>query len=381
MLLHAILLLFVLPCLKGQAPTLPAGANVLEMLQSLPALPKVHYSWPFCHMEYSCTDEFMATALPWSDPKVMKEYARITRSVSTYASPTGYGNLTDATVDALYEKLAAGVDGVEGASIAVQMEIGKDISPAEMVASLKNATASLRRANSKLGTNATIGAVMVDQEGWGSWDPAFITAKNDAVYNASAEVFGPDVNIQYYGRGLSDVNDDEPSGYWDTGWYTLNEIDDRQLSTSLYLVPERSSMRLQFQRTLQKLQNHSASCEKKKATGNCRWCPDRVVPWISLGAGYHPSENLSASVGYHYQIPWDYPEYYSWLIGRDVNNASARPVSAQYYEWAKEVALYPSPWDQRSPVLPESGGLTAMLLHFIAYCRGAAGIKELPRVL
>ena len=203
-----------------------------------------------------------------------------------------------------------------------------------------NATATLARANAKLGTHATIGAVMVDQEGWGSWDPVVITAKNDAVYNASAQVFGADVNLQYYGRGLSDVTDSIPSGYRDTGWYTLNEIDDRQLSTSLYVVPERSSMRLQFQRTLQKLQNHTSSCEKKKAAGGCRWCPDRVVPWISLGAGYHPSENLTANVGYDYQIPWDYPEYYSWEIGRDVNNASARTVSTKYYDWAKEVALY-----------------------------------------
>ena len=54
-------------------------------------------------------------------------------------------------------------------------------------------------------------------------------------------------------------------------------------------------------------------------------------------------------------------------------------MTTQYYDWAKEVALYPSPWDQRSPVLAGGGGLTTMLLHFIAYCRGAADIKELPR--
>jgi hypothetical protein len=122
---------------------------------------------------------------------------------------------------------------VPGASIAIELEIGKDVLPSEMVASLKNATASLARANAKLGISATIGAVMIDQEGWGTWNAAVITAKNDAVYNATASVFGQDVNIQYYGRGLSDVTDSEPTGFWDTGWYTLDEIDDRQLSTSL----------------------------------------------------------------------------------------------------------------------------------------------------
>ena len=42
------------------------------------------------------------------------------------------------------------------------------------------------------------------------------------------------------------------------------------------------------------------------------------------------------------------------------------------------VALYPSAFDQRSPELAGSVQMTAMLLHFIAYCRGAAGIAELP---
>lgn len=217
----------LLVAVVGAAHALPAepraAATVLEILEALPALQKVHYSWPFCHMEYSCTAQFMATVLPWSDPAVMKEYARITRSVTTYGSPTGYGNSTDAEVSTMYEKLVAGVDGVPGASIAVVLEIGKTVKPANMVEQLKNATASLARANAKLQMNATIGAVMVDQEGWGSWDKAVITAKNDAVYNASALVFGADVNIQYYGRGLSGVNDLSPGGFWDTGWCSSHQ--------------------------------------------------------------------------------------------------------------------------------------------------------------
>ena len=38
------------------------------------------------------------------------------------------------------------------------------------------ATANLQQANARLGSNATIGTVMVDQEGWGTWDPQKITA-------------------------------------------------------------------------------------------------------------------------------------------------------------------------------------------------------------
>ena len=30
-------------------------SKVLKMLQDLPPLPVPHYSWPFCHLENSCT--------------------------------------------------------------------------------------------------------------------------------------------------------------------------------------------------------------------------------------------------------------------------------------------------------------------------------------
>ena len=66
--------------------------------------------------------------------------------------------------------------------------------------------------------------------------------------------------------------------------------------------------------------------------------------------------------------------------GRQVNNATARWPQLGYFKWAKHVALYPSAFDQRSPQLPGGGGLTTMLLHFIAYCRGAAGIAALPNI-
>ena len=67
-----------------------------------------------------------------------------------------------------------------------------------------------------------------------------------------------------------------------------------------YIVPERSTMRIQYQRTLQKMHNESKRCmadnaQRAAAGKSARWCPDRVVPWISLGAGYKPSENLTQS--------------------------------------------------------------------------------------
>ena len=209
--------------------------TALSLLRELPALPVPHYSWSFCHMEYSCTADFMANNLPWSDGAVMTEFARITHSLSTYAGLHIYSNLTTAEIDTVWEKLAAGVSGTD-ATIAVQLEIGaappdhtrrtgarsglgSPVRPTDtMLAQLRNATTALARANAKLGTKAVIGTVMVDQEGWGAATKAEITRNNDKVYNVSSQVFGEDVNIQYYGRGMAAANDGSANGFWEPEW-------------------------------------------------------------------------------------------------------------------------------------------------------------------
>ena len=81
-----------------------SGSTALGLLRALPALPVVHYSWPFCSEPYWCTEEFMSSALPWSNPAVMREYARVTHSVSTFAA----ADLPEATSDIMWEKLVAG---------------------------------------------------------------------------------------------------------------------------------------------------------------------------------------------------------------------------------------------------------------------------------
>ena len=50
-----------------------SGSTALGLLRALPALPIVHYSWPFCSEPYWCTKYFLDSALPWSNPAVMRE--------------------------------------------------------------------------------------------------------------------------------------------------------------------------------------------------------------------------------------------------------------------------------------------------------------------
>ena len=90
----------LLVALSGPGASGAPSVSVLEQLKALPALPVPHYAWPFCHLGNSCTKELMATRLPWSSPEVMKEYARITGSVSTYASPQGDAE----DIEAMWEK-------------------------------------------------------------------------------------------------------------------------------------------------------------------------------------------------------------------------------------------------------------------------------------
>ena len=156
----------------------------------------------------------------------------------------------------------------------------------------------------------------------------------------------------------------------------MDEIDNRQLSVSLYVVPERGTMRSCYERTVAKMQNISAACLAQQPPR--KWCPTEVVPWISLGAGYGaflyamrtlacshlpclpftesrldsdfpvsrtepPDSSAAASKlagsDYGYAIPWEYPLFYSWDLGRQINNATLRWPELHYYEHAKHVAL------------------------------------------
>ena len=53
----------------------------------------------------------------------------------------------------------------------------------------------------------------------------------------------------------------------------MDEIDNRQLSVSLYVVPEKSTMRRNYERTVEKMLNVSARCKQAAALagGGQRW--------------------------------------------------------------------------------------------------------------
>lgn len=152
----------------------------------------------------------------------------------------------------------------------------------------------------------------MDQEGWGTGNLTQITLNNNLVYAACASVLGADVNIQYYGRGAHTLNDGfanshtptQSDGFWTPDWYTLEETDNRQLSVSLYSVVEKMAMRINYATTAAAMLRAAAAC--KNATPQRKSCPDRVVPWIALGAAYVPTLK-AGKLGNTFTIPSAYP--------------------------------------------------------------------------
>ena len=85
-----------------------------------------------------------------------------------------------------------------------------------------------------------------------------------------------------------------------------------------------------------------------------------------------------------WDMTWDYPRIYSWQLGAEINRPYYAARAGTFADWdrAKHVCLFPSPFDDRSKVVPAGNGTTlmstAMLEHFLAYVHGAAFNMSLP---
>jgi hypothetical protein len=98
----------------------------------------------------------------------------------------------------------------------------------------------IEQANARLGTNVTVGAVMLDAERWTStrgknqtWDAA-MTRKHTLMFNATAELL-PGVTLQWYDRG-GYTYDGMGTGYFaPSPYFTLDEPG-AMFSTSLYAL-------------------------------------------------------------------------------------------------------------------------------------------------
>ena len=79
---------------------------------------------------------------------------------------------------------------------------------------------------------------------------------------------------------------------------------------------------------------------------------------------------------------WDYGYEYSWLLGREIADPffAKNPSKFAPWDYAKRVCLYPSVFETvlTAPLNTSNGTSTLIMMHFVAYVLGAAGIEQLP---
>lgn len=205
----------------------------------------------------------------------------------------------------------------------------------------------IEQSNKKYHSNVKVTAVLLDCERFAAkpgnkeWNEGMRQAL-DAIHTR-AQSFFPGAQIEWYDRGIHYYSWTK-SPYW-----TGKEIT-TSLSCSLYTVPEIEHTREIFRRTC-KLADEMAVSD--------------VTPWVALAAGTRRSLE-----GVYFDADWRYDIIYSYQIGAELNNKwySDRPEKYAPYDYAKVIVFYPAPFDPKTPDWAK---------HFIAYVRGATGVKKL----
>ena len=345
----------VFSCGAGAPADEPADEQqLLAWLRELEPLPKVHYSWPVPFKTIS--DE------------LLREYARLTHAVSL----SGEWSREEDVVRAVRICAQVNRDGPAiRASVGVNFSpwhrrFGKDLPPTddgpshqaeldyltERLETFRNTVAATNR---RIAADVAVTCVLFDSERFHTkpdddvWNDA-ITAKYDAVYDVAREIF-PAARIEWYGRGAV-----QP-GASPTGWSpsTLFRLDEQgeTFGCSLYRVPEIETTRETFRRTADNAARHDCS---------------EVTPWIALASGYRRQTDKF----HEWSLDWNYDLIYSWQLGAEINRPwfGAPERAERFAPWNKSqiAVFYPEPFG-RSPHWGQ---------HFVAYVRGAQGIKTLP---
>jgi hypothetical protein len=209
----------------------------------------------------------------------------------------------------------------------------------------------VEESNKKYKSKVKVGAITLEAE-------LFTVRKNDESWNESmrqaldaihlkAQAVFPNARIEWFSRGIRQGATGD--GWVKTPYWTGKEIKP-SLSCSLYMLPEIEATRERFRRT----------CKLADEMG-----VEDVTPWVALGAGYRRGID-----GTYWDSDWSYDIIYSYQFGSELNHRwyGDRPERFAPYNRAKVIIFYPPPFDKR---VPDWGR------HFIAYVRGATGVKKL----
>jgi hypothetical protein len=326
----------------------------LEWLRELKPLPKVHYSWPL--------------PLGKVSDEVLHEYARLTHAISVsgeWCKPEQIDHAVQICQRVNLTKPRVPV------SIGINFSVwhrrfGKELPPTDVgpthVAELDYLKTRMEWIRDRLaGANKTndasvkISAALLDSEHFHTkpddavWNQA-ITDKYNAAYDTIRAIF-PGIRIEWYARGAVHMGA-SPTGWNKASYFALDEKGD-SFGCSLYQVPEIGNTREIFRRTARNAKAHGIA---------------EVTPWISLASGYR----RKAEKYHDFEMEWNYDLIYSWKLGTEINNPwyGVPERAERFAPWhmAKVAVFYPEPF----------GRSTYWADHFIAYVRGANGVKKLP---
>lgn len=334
-------------------PTVPEK-TIVDWMRQLEPLPKIHYSWPLPYKTIS--DE------------VLFEYVRLTHAASLsgeWSNPEQIERAVEVCrrVNAANPKIPASI----GVNYSVwHRRFGKELPPTDtgptheaeleyLRSRMEAVRDGLAAANRKYQSKVGVTAILFDSERFhtkkdnAAWNAA-ITQKYNAAYDIVREYF-PQARIEWYARGA--VQPGASSTGWSEATYFALDEQGNAFGCSLYQVPEIGYTREIFRRTARNAARHG--CEE-------------VTPWIALASGYRRQPDK-----YHeWSHDWNYDLIYSWQLGRELHNSwfGVPERTKRFAPWnkAKIAIFYPEPFG-RSPHWGQ---------HFVAYVRGANGIKKLP---
>jgi len=355
--LIAVSTVVLLACAKhgGSEPVQLSEAEIDAKLSALEPLPKVHYS-------FGCLGCGMIND---RNSRRLYQCARITHALSFW----GQEGTTQEQVDnCVYACVQVNKTNPEiPASIAVcfnpwHMKFGKDLPPtdrgptyheeirffSERLNLIKEWLAS---ANKKYNTSVKLSAILLDcerfkvKENNELWNEGIREAL-DAIHSQAKKIF-PEARVEWYDRGIKRYGG---VSWAKTGRFTGKEIK-APFSCPLYALPETERMRETYRRTCALADTFNIQ---------------EVTPWVALASGYR--QGLIKDE--YWDMDWDYDLVHSYMFGAELNIKSYGDQAKKYapYNRAKVIIFYPPLFDKRAKHWAK---------HFIAYVRGATGVKEL----
>jgi len=313
--------------------------QTLAHLRALQPLQKVHYSWSIP------LEELLA------ESDRLKEYVRLTHSLCLNTHWVDIAHIEAAV------RVCCDVNAESPAipaTLALAYEVGKRDTDQKLEhhlvvydRRLNCMAAWIGQVNRRLHTSVRVSAILLESE-WFPRDEELVE-KHDAFYQMSKQRF-PEADVDWYGFGAV-VPGRGPSGWSADSYFDPSDKHDAY-SVSLYRVPEIHGTHETFKRT---------------AANALEYGTRRVNPWVALGSGYRRQIDGSTE----WCFGWDYDLIYSWTLGYELNDPwfGDRPERFAPWHAAKCVYFWPPPFDDRC---------SFWMRHFIAYVRGANGVRELP---